>query len=429
MERTIKKVIFSTPIEKPLTRVAAYARVSNGKEEMLHSLSTQVSYYSSLIQSHIGWQYVGVYADEAKTGTKDSRENFQRLLSDCRTEKIDMVITKSISRFARNTVTLLNTIRELKDIGIDVYFEEQNVHTLSADGELLITLLASYAQEESRSASENQKWRVRKNFREGIPWNHMLYGYKFENNQFVIVPEEAKVVKLIYDCYLSGMGIVAIEKELAKRGIYTKQGKKWGKTHIYKVLSNYNYTGNLLLQRTYRKDFLTKETVMNNGELPKYHVENSHEAIISVETYKAVQAERKRREIFANRQVKTKVFMPFSGKIFCGLCGKTYRRKTTATGIVWICYTYNTYGKSECPSKQLPEEKLLSLISEVTDDCDRIERIVIKPENLVEFTLKDGTVRELKWKDRSRSESWTPEMKEAARQKTLERIRKKCKEQ
>ena len=169
LERTIKKVTFSTPIEKPLTRVAAYARVSTGKDAMLHSLSAQVSHYSNLIQNHPGWSYAGVYADEAVTGTKEDRKNFQRLIADCKTGKIDAIITKSISRFARNTVTLLNTIRELKDIGIDVYFEEQNVHTLSADGELLITLLASYAQEESRSASENQKWRVRKNFREGIP--------------------------------------------------------------------------------------------------------------------------------------------------------------------------------------------------------------------------------------------------------------------
>jgi len=428
MDRIIEKVEFITPIEKPATRVAAYARVSSGKDEMLHSLSAQVSYYSSLIQNHIGWQYSGVYADEAKTGTKDSRPNFQRLLSDCRAGNIDVVITKSISRFARNTVSLLNSIRELKELGIDVYFEEQNIHTISAEGELLITLLASYAQEESRSASENQKWRVNKNFQEGIPWNQTLYGYRFEKDHFVIVPEEAKVIRLIYDLYLSGMGLYAIGKELTNRGIYAKKNKQWSKTSLYKVLLNYNYTGNLLLQRTFRKDYLTKETLQNNGELPMYHVENSHEAIIPIEKFNEVQEERKRRTIIANRQASSRVFMPFSGKVFCGLCGKSYRRKTTVTGIVWICKTYNIYGKAECPSKQIPEEKLLSLISQVTNDCAEIKRIEIMPNNIVKFTMADSSEKELIWQDRSRSESWTPEMKEAARKKTLERIQKSCKE-
>lgn len=144
-----------------------------------------------------------MYSDEAKTGTKDERENFQRLLADCHAGKIDMVITKSISRFARNTVTLLETVRELKSLGIDVYFEEQNIHTMSADGELMLSILASYAQEESRSASENQKWRIRKNFEDGMPWNGTLLGYRYENGIYIIVPEEAEIVRQIYSCYTS----------------------------------------------------------------------------------------------------------------------------------------------------------------------------------------------------------------------------------
>lgn len=153
-------------------KVAAYARVSSGKDAMLHSLSAQVSYYSSLIQAHNDWEYVGVYADEAITSTKEKRKNFQRLLDDCRDGKIDLIITKSISRFARNTVNLLETVRELKLLGIDVFFEEQSIHTISADGELMLTILASYAQEESRSASENQKWRIKRNFEQGIPFGN-----------------------------------------------------------------------------------------------------------------------------------------------------------------------------------------------------------------------------------------------------------------
>lgn len=168
MNRIIKQVDF--PAEAPrLTRVAAYARVSSGKDAMLHSLSAQVSYYSGLIQKHPGWQYCGVYADEALTGTKDNRENFQRMLDDCHAGKLDLIITKSISRFARNTVTLLETVRELKLLGVNICFEEQNIYTLSVDGELMMTILASYAQEESRSASENQKWRIRANFQHGLP--------------------------------------------------------------------------------------------------------------------------------------------------------------------------------------------------------------------------------------------------------------------
>ena len=169
MNREVKRVPLTKAALPKLTRVAAYARVSSAKDAMRHSLSAQVSYYSGLIQRHPGWAYAGVYSNEAKTGTKDSREGFTRLLSDCRAGRVDAVITKSISRFARNTVTLLETVRELKGLGIDVYFEEQNIHTLSADGELMLSILASYAQEESLSASENQKWRVRKNFEEGRP--------------------------------------------------------------------------------------------------------------------------------------------------------------------------------------------------------------------------------------------------------------------
>ena len=169
MERIVVQRHFLKANIPQLKRVAAYARVSSGKDAMLHSLSAQISYYSDLIQNHSGWQYAGVYADEALTGTKDNRENFQRLLADCRAGNVDMVITKSISRFARNTVTLLETVRELKNMGVDVFFEEQNIHSLSADGELMLTILASYAQEESLSASENQKWRVKRNFENGMP--------------------------------------------------------------------------------------------------------------------------------------------------------------------------------------------------------------------------------------------------------------------
>ena len=195
MTRKIEQVRFAESAPKK-KRVAAYARVSSGKDAMLHSLSAQVSYYSDYIQNN-GWEYAGVYADEAITGTKDKRDGFQKLLTECRNGNVDMVITKSISRFARNTITLLTTVRELKELGVDVYFEEQNIHTASADGELMLPILASYAQEESLSASENQKWRVRQNFQNGKPWRGFMMGYRFDGEKYVVVPEEAEIIKTI----------------------------------------------------------------------------------------------------------------------------------------------------------------------------------------------------------------------------------------
>lgn len=230
-------------------RVAAYARVSSGKDAMLHSLSAQVSYYSDLIQNHGDWLYTGVYSDEAKTGTKDSRAGFQNLVADCRDGKIDMVITKSISRFARNTVTLLQTVREFKALGVDIYFEEQNIHTISGDGELMMTILASYAQEESRSASENQKWRIKRSFESGIPWDRTLMGYRMENEHYVIVPREAEIVRRIYNEYLSGSGYQLIAKRLNEEGVPSRFGGKWNQSAVSRILSNHTYTGNLCCKR------------------------------------------------------------------------------------------------------------------------------------------------------------------------------------
>ena len=238
MEREIQQVAFP-PVPKKRKRVAAYARVSSGKDAMLHSLSAQISYYSDMIQKTPGWQFVKVYADEAVTGTRDSREQFQNLLQDCRDGKVNMVITKSISRFARNTVTLLSTIRELKTIGVDVFFEEQNIHTMSADGELMISVLASYAQEESLSASENQKWRIRKNFQAGIPCDATLLGYRYKNGQYMIEPKEAETVRRIFREYLAGKGDMAIIAQLNKEGIPTRCGNNWSKHSVIRILKNY----------------------------------------------------------------------------------------------------------------------------------------------------------------------------------------------
>ncbi len=436
MERIITQTSFYKPLSEQLKRVAGYARVSSGKDAMLHSLSAQVSYYSEFIQKNHGWAYVGVYADEAKTGTKDSREGFQRLLADCHAGKIDLVITKSISRFARNTVTLLETVRKLKSLGIDVYFEEQNIHTMSADGELMLSILASYAQEESRSASENQKWRVRKNFNEGIPWNGTVLGYLYEKGQYIIVPEEAEIVRQIYSCYTSGWGVMAIVKTLNANHLNTRNGNLWCKSSVMKVLRNYSYTGNLLLQKTFRRDYLSKWKLENNGELPKYHALHTHEAIIPLDTFEKVQSEIARRaEKHTHPGSGTKVY-PFTGLLTCNHCGKHYRRKVTPTGSVWICSTYNTLGKAACTSKQIPENTLMTVAAEVlgTNTFDsnafhnKITAVRAAEGNTLVFCFKDGTEIVKRWSTRSRAESWTAEMRDAARKNKQERDELRCRQ-
>ena len=418
MERTVQKVKFP-PRQPKLKRVTAYARVSSGKDAMLHSLAAQVEYYSNYIRRHPGWEYVGVYADEAKTGTKDSREQFQQLLADCKAGKIDHIVTKSISRMARNTVTLLETVRELKAMGITVYFEEQNIDTGTDDGELMLSILASYAQEESLSASENQKWRVRQNFENGQPWRGFMLGYRYKDGQYIVVPEEAEIVRSIYADFLDGKGVTAIMKRLNKEGILTQQGFTWHKSAITRVLKNYTYTGNLLLQTKFRENHLTKRTLVNHGQLPQYHATDTHEPIIDIGTYNSVQLEMHRRaQKYGKQQTSEK--HPFSGMITCAICGKHYRRKVTATGPVWICSTYNTLGKSACPSKAIPESTLMEIAAQFSTTGE-ITAVTAHNDNTLEFTLADGTVTVKRWQDRSRAASWTPEMRATAREKSRER--------
>lgn len=287
--------IEATPILPTRLKVAAYCRVSLGKEHMLQSLAAQVSHYSKYIQSRGEWEYVGVYADEAKTGTLDTRPEFQRLLADCRDGKVGLILTKTISRFARNTVTLLETVRELKDLGIGVLFEEQNIHTLTSDGELMLTILASYAQEEVLSVSENIKWRTRDDMKKGKFKPQKVFGYESVDGKLVIKPDEAEVVRLIFAEFLNGLGQTRIANKLNEMGIITTAGNKWRSSTIRRVLMNPKMCGNLLHQQRYISDPITKKIVVNKGELPMFFIENAHEGIVSVETYEAVQAEYARR--------------------------------------------------------------------------------------------------------------------------------------
>jgi DNA invertase Pin-like site-specific DNA recombinase len=435
LERIIQRVGLELPTQPKAKRVAAYARVSSGKDAMLHSLSAQVSYYSNLIQKHPGWLYCGVFSDEALTGTKENRDEFQKLLAECRAGNIDLIITKSISRFARNTVVLLQTVRELKSMGVDIYFEEQNIHSMSADGELMLTILASYAQEESLSASTNQKWRIKKNFEDGMPWNGTVLGYRYEDGQYMVIPEEAEIVRRIFDSYLAGTGCPTIAKHLNEDGIPTRRGNTWRPNSVQKVLRNYSYTGNLLLQTTFCEDHLTKKMKPNQGELPMYHAEGTHEAIIGKEQFQAVQEmmEEKARN-HPSKGLSHRRY-PFTGLLVCGNCGKHYRRKMTRTGPVWICGTFNVYGKAACPSKQVPESTLETVardtlgIEKITAATlhDKITAIRVESGNRLVFCFMGGTETVKRWADRSRAESWTPEMKAAARDKAKkQREDQKC---
>lgn len=414
--------------------VAAYARVSSGKDAMLHSLSAQVSYYSEYIQARPAWEYCGVYADADYTGTKESRPEFQRLLADCRAGKIDLVITKSVSRFARNTLTTLNTVRELKALGIDCYFEEDRIHSLSGEGELLLTLLACFAQEESLSASDNCKWKIRHGFQDGKPTYVSPFGYRMEKGRLIIIPEEAEIIKTIFALYLSGLGKNAIMKALRDDGVLTRNGVPFSESIIADILRNEKYAGDLLLQKTFSENHLTKRILKNNGELPSYYVPDAHEAIIDRDSFDRVQDEIERRAELAARTRKKRDNSPtrslFTGLIECTSCGKHYRRKTAHGKAFWICTTFYKHGKSICQSKQIPEETLYAVTAEVLGLTapsemeirealnNQVSRILVPAFNHLVYVFKDGSEIERVWQDRSRRDSWTDAMRREAAEKT-----------
>lgn len=439
MRKIIKLEGASQPVQRK--RVAAYARVSSGKDAMLHSLSAQISYYNNLIGNRGDWELAGIYADEALTGTKEDRPEFQRMLTDCRNGKIDMVITKSLTRFARNTVTLLATVRELKLLEVDVYFEKENIHTLSSDGELMLTLLASFAQEESRSASENQKWRIQKMFEEGRPNTGNMLGYRLVDGILQIVPEEAEIVKMIFADFLSGMGGHAIMKKLNRMRIPGKTGGIWRENTIYGILRNEKYTGNMLLQKTYRLDHISKKKMVNHGERDMYYVEESHEPIIDMETFEKVKLRLSQQAEHFCSVSQPMARYPFTGLILCEKCGKHFRHKIANAGSkyakpVWICANFNRYGKDVCPAQQIPEAILIAKTSEVLGitEWDRealltnISEIQVPGPGRLVYVFRDGRAQEVTWQNPSRRESWTGEMKQKAREDALKGAKRRRKD-
>lgn len=434
----INRIEPTLPVKKRM-RVAAYARVSTEKGAMLHSLAAQIGYYSELIQSNPEYEYVGVYADEGLSGTLESRPEFQRMLQDCRDGKIDRILCKSISRFARNTVMLLKTVRELKQLGVSVYFEEQNIDTMSGEGELMLTVLASFAQEESRSVSENCKWRIRKKFEQGIPTGLCMYGYKVKNGVFTIIPEEAEIIRRIFRMYLEGMGCERIMKALIEAGAPAPNGGLWSASTILFMLRNEKYAGDLLLQKYYVNNHIEKKQFPNRGELPQYAVTEDHEPIIDRATFDAVQKEiRWRAAVYApvmnrddgdegyNSRKPDKPAAPAMViPMICGICGKRYRRKITRRGTayaapVWICSTYNYRGKAYCASKQIPEPILVEMITAALGNQhteDEVDHLEVHPNNRMLFAFQDGHTEEHIWKDHSRKDSWDAEKRKAAAEK------------
>ena len=410
--------------------VAAYARVSMESERLQHSLSAQVSYYSSLIQQNPAWEYAGVYADDGITGTKtNDRTEFNRMIADCEAGKIDIILTKSISRFARNTVDLLNAVRHLKDLGISVQFEKEHIDSLSEDGELMLTLLASFAQEEVRSLSDNVKWGTRKRFEKGIPnGRFQIYGYRWDGDHLVVEPEEAKIVKLIYVNFLNGLSAESTEKQLEEMGVKSYKGQHFGNTSIRQILGNITYTGNLLFQKEYTVDPISKKSRKNQGELPQYWVENTHEAIIPMEVYQAVQEEKARRRelgVFANWSINTSCF---TSKIKCGRCGKSYQRSNRkgrkdpdANYTVWICGTRRKTGNAQCQNKDIPEPMLKEACAAVLglDEFDetvfseQINHIEIPAPYEMVFYFKDGRIVPHRWQSTMRKDCWTDERRAA----------------
>ncbi len=331
-------------------KVAAYCRVSTKKEIQLYSLEAQKQYYKNLIESNEEFVFVGIYADTATGLKKKDRVQFAKLLKDCKKKKIDIIYTKSISRFARNTLDFLEVIRKLKKMGVNVYFENERIWLQKERSELTMTIYATVAQEESISKSRITRWGLVSGFKSGASKlaNRVCYGYKQDKDGNLIIDEEpAKNVKLIFDLYLKGYSLSGISKELYKRGIASPTGKEtWTSAAIDKLLGNEKYIGQALLQKTHVPNVLDQKQKKNNGDRTKYLYENNHIGIIDVAVFEAVQAEKARRtnvvSSICGKQIRKNTRHSsgnsLSGKIKCGECGCNYRRITTHSGeIVWRC--------------------------------------------------------------------------------------------
>lgn len=347
-------------------KVAGYGRVSTDSDEQATSYVAQVDYYTNYIQSRSDWEFVGMYTDEGITATNTKhRSGFKQMVQDALDGKIDLIITKSVSRFARNTVDSLTTVRKLKEKGVEIYFEKENIWTLDAKGELLITIMSSLAQEESRSISENTTWGKRKSFADGkvtMAFKTFLGYDKGPNGEFVVNEEQARIVRMIYRLYMQGLSSYKIACTLTEKGIPTVTGKKiWRADAIQRILTNEKYKGDALLQKTFTVDFLTKKSKKNEGEIPQYYVDGHHEAIIDPQTFDLVQAEVARRNTIATYEKYSGAGM-FSSKIKCGDCGgwfgsKIWHSNDKYRKIIFRC-NHKFKGEKKCSTPHITEDEI-----------------------------------------------------------------------
>ena len=400
----------STPItEKKKRKVAGYARVSTDHDDQFTSYEAQIDYYTNYIKSRDDWEFVDVYTDEGISGTGiKKRIGFQNMIEDALDGKIDLIVTKSVSRFARNTVDSLTTIRKLKDHGVECYFEKENIWTFDGKGELLITIMSSLAQEESRSISENCTWGQRKRFADGkvtVPFNRFLGYDRGPNGELIPNEKEAEIVKRIYRMFLQGMTYNGIAKQLTADGIKTPGGKdKWSISTVRSILSNEKYKGDALLQKSYTVDYLTKKTKINEGEIPQYYVEGDHKAIIPPETFDMVQREMENRG--KGKKYHSGIHL-FSSKIRCGQCGSFYGSKVWHSNdkyrkVIWRC-NHKYDGGKKCSTPALTDDdvkaaflsaanKLLATKAEVISNGKEMLELLFQTDEMEK--KRDGLIVE-----------------------------------
>ena len=429
--RTITKIESTIPTIKKRKKVAAYARISMESERMNHSLSAQISYYNDFIQKNPDWEFAGVYADNGISGTSTvKRDEFRRMIADAEQGKIDIILTKSIQRFARNTVDLLETVRHLKNLGIEVRFEKENINSLSGNGELMLSILASFAQEESRSISDNVKWGIRKRMQEGMlnaSGHFNIYGYEWQGDELIIVPKEAEVVKRIYQNFLDGKSRLETERELEAEGIRTRQGCVMRDSNIKKILTNITYTGNMLFQKEFISDPINKKRKQNRGELPQYWVEDTHEAINDLETFQYIQDEMARRRQLGALANKSLNISCFTGKIKCPYCGVSYmhntRKPRTPNGKrleFWVCGSRKKKGGHCEVGASINQDNMKKVLAEVLDIdefddevfLDKVDFINVPKRYTLEIHLQDGTIVTRPCENTGHQDCWTKEYRD-----------------
>jgi len=367
IQPTLTRFTAAPIAEQRKRRVAAYARVSTDSDEQFTSYEAQIDYYTKLIDARDDWEFVHVYTDEGITGTSTKhREGFKQMVADALDGKIDLIVTKSVSRFARNTVDSLTTIRQLKEKGVECFFEKENIWTFDGKGELLITIMSSLAQEESRSISENCTWGQRKRMADGkvsVPFSRFLGYDRGADGSLVVNHEQAEIIRRIFRMFLQGKTPHTIAAALTADGIPSPAGKeKWSSTTIRSILTNEKYKGDALLQKCFTEDFLTKKQVKNQGQVPQYYVTGDHEAIIEPEVFDLVQREVAKRKPGGNRHSGVRVF---SSTVYCGECGGVYGSKVWHSNdqyrrVIWRC-NRKYAGEKHCETPHFDEEALMHI--------------------------------------------------------------------